>query len=501
MVLKSNKMRGKEIHELHPIGWESDTSDEFFKLCTLDYCVAQVYTNWALFFKLSDADKPKTIPVLKRALEVTLSQCRQLCGVLEEHPDGGLCFHKKKEDTVEFHVQWLDGPEDEGKYPSFDELEKRHFVSQALGDIETWCVAPMTYGEKPVAQPESNPKCSAFKANFIHGGLVFMMHHHHYANDIMGWAGELHQLAENCAAIWKSPENPTLPAWDPACLDLSRVTKPDPPEDQLVDGPVSPLRHPDHKVGQWLLFHLPKSKTAELKKLASPKDGSYWISSYDAYMAYIWRMLSKHRAKLFKPDPKQILQWGEAIDMRRRFHDPPVPQRIQGNVLFVAWSFQNSASQLTVEEVISETPLSQLAWYIRQLTNGVSQESLDVALSAIASVRDKPALFLRTDSSPPMSNFTTDWRETQTGEADFGFAKPHAFRFPFDTVTAGLTIVLPVRTNGAPAGEDEGNEFAIGFEKELANDLIEDPEWNSFFEFRGVDSEEMANAAGPLPIV
>ncbi|KAL4999860.1 hypothetical protein BDV10DRAFT_200515 [Aspergillus recurvatus] len=486
-------MPKQEVFEVHPVGWESDPSDEYFKLSTLDYCVAQVYTNYALFFRLSDVDRSEIISVLRRGLEITLSQCRQLCGVLEEHPDGGLCFHKKRQDTVEFHVQWLDGPEDKDTYPSFDDLEKRHFVSQALGNIGTWTVSPMTYGEKPQAQPASNPKASAFKATFIRGGLVFVMHHHHYCNDVMGWAGELHQLANNCAAIWKSPNAPELPPWDGSCLDLSRVTKPDPPEDQRVDGPVSPLRHPDHTVGQWLLFHLPKSKAAELKHIASPgEDDSYWISSYDAYMAYIWRVLSKHRAKLFNSDPKQNLLWGEAVDMRRRLFNPPVPQRMQGNVVCVALSSQNPTPQPTVEEVISTAPLSKLAWYIRQLTNSIAEESLDTALSAIAPVRDKTALFLRTDSFPPMSNITTDWRDTRPCDADFGFGKPYAFRFPFDTVTAGLTVVYPVRTNNAPAGEDEGNEFCIGFEKELARALIEDPEWNKYFEFRGVDAEEKA---------
>ncbi|KAF7553527.1 hypothetical protein G7Z17_g3539 [Cylindrodendrum hubeiense] len=486
-------MPEQEVFELHPSGWESDPSDEFFKLSTVDYCSPQLYTNYALFFKLSDVDKPKTIPVLKRGLEVMLSQCRQLCGIIEEHPDGGLCFHKKRQSTVQFHVQWLDGREDEGKYPTFDELEDRHFVSPALGSLDTWCVPPMTYGEKPEAKPASNPKVSAFKMTFIRGGLVFVMHQHHYANDVMGWAGELHQLAENCAAIWKSQENPTLPPWDPACLDYSRLTMPDVPEDQRVEGPEPRSPHPDRKVAQRLLFHLPKSKTAELKKLASPEDGSYWISSYDAYMAYIWRILSKHRANLFKPDLKENVVWGEAVDFRRRLNDPPVPQRIQGNVLITASSEKSSVPQLTAEEVISEVPLSKLAWYIRQITNGVTEESLDKALSAMAAIRDKSKLNHSISTFSPMTNFTTDWRDTQSCEADFGFAKPHAFRAPLETVTAGLTVVYPVRKNGAPAGEDEGNEFSIGFEKELAKDLIEDPEWNRYFEFRGVDAEERAN--------
>lgn len=352
-------MPRRQVFDLHPQGWENDPADEYLKLSTLDYLVAKVYTSYALFFKLSDAEKPKVIPVLKRGLEITLSQCRQLCGYVEQHPDGGLCFHKKRDSTVEFHVQWLD---DDDSYPSIGDLERQHFSSQSLGNLNTWCVAPMTYGEKPEADPENRPKVAAFKASFIRGGMVFMMHHHHSANDVMGWAGELHQLAENCAAVWKSEDNPALPPWDSACLDLSRLTKPDPPEDQRVDGPVSPERHPDHRELQWLLFHLPKSKAAELKKLASPEDASYWISSYDAYMAHIWRVLTKHKAKLFKHDQKQTLIWGEAVDMRRRFHDPPVPERIQGNVVSVALSVQSAVLPLTVEEVISEAPFSKLAW-------------------------------------------------------------------------------------------------------------------------------------------
>lgn len=363
-------MGKQEVLELHPAGWESDPADEYFKLSIIDYCTAQVFQSYGLFFRLSDADKPRVVSVLQRGLEVMLSQCRHLCAVLEEHPDGGLCFHKRKDATVQFHVQWLDGPEDEGKYPSFDEFEKRHFVSRALGNLDTWCVPPMTYGEKLEAQPVSSPKASAFKATFIPGGLVFMMHHHHYANDVMGWAGELRQLAENCAAIWNSSDSsPPPPApWDPACLDNSRLTRPELPESQRVDGPISPLRHSDHHPAQLILFHLPKSKAAELKQIASPEDGSYWISSYDAFSAYIWRMLSKHRARLFKPDPGEKLIWGEAVDMRRRLHDPPVPERVQRNVAFAALSIQSPMPQLTVQEVISEAPLSKLAWYSLPLT-------------------------------------------------------------------------------------------------------------------------------------
>jgi len=489
-------MPNQELFELRPTGWETDPADEYTKLTTLDYLPGQVYTAWALFFRLSDADKPAAVSTLRRGLEVTLSQCRQLCGIIEEHPDGGLCIHKKRDSTVQFHVQRLDGPEDEGKYPSFDDLRQRHFVSQALGALDTWCVSPMTYGEKPEAQPTSNPKVAAFKASFIRGGLVFMMHHHHYGNDIMGWAGELHQLAENCHAIWNSPVNPPLPPWDKANLDRARFLPPAIiPEDQLISGPPPPLRHPEHRQCQFLLFHLPKSKIATLKALASPPDGdkSYYISSYDAFTAYMWRILSKHRATIFHPSPSQPLIWGEAVELRRRFHHPtPIPPRTQGNLVLGALSsLTPSLPPLTAAEVISPTvPLSKLAWYIRQLTNSVTQQSVEAMLDTLHRIRDKTTLFLRTDSLPPMSNVITEWRDTKPSEADFGFGRPVAFRAPFDTVTAGLTLVYPPRTVDPPAGEDEGLEMCFGFEKELTKGLLEDPEWNRFFEFRGVDAED-----------
>lgn len=84
--------------------------------------------------------------------------------------EGGHSFVKRKGSTVQYVVQYLDGPEDQGKLP---ELEKAHFVSKVLGDLDTYSVAPMTYGEKPEAMLDNGPKVAAFKASFIRGGLIF----------------------------------------------------------------------------------------------------------------------------------------------------------------------------------------------------------------------------------------------------------------------------------------------------------------------------------------
>jgi hypothetical protein len=486
-------MPRQEVHQLRPFGWENDPEEERFKVTTLDYLTACTYNNYALFFRLDNADKEKAAATLKEGLERTLSQARHYVGTIEKDAEGGHSFVKKKDSTVRFVVQWLDTPEDGAKYPSIDDIERTNYSAVTLGDLETWSVPPMTYGEKPEAHPDNHPVVSAFKANFVRGGLVFNMHHHHYTNDVMGWSGFTHQLAENCrAALTKT----AFPTWDPVCLDLSRLIKKEVPEEVKVDGPPQPERHPDHTVGQSLLFHLPKSKAAELKKLAAPTDGS-WISTYDAFSAFIWRTVTRLRAPVFKPEPSSHIFWAEAIDMRRRMHSPKVHPRIQHNVMFAALSNTSPVPQLTADEIL-HAPLSKLASYIRQMTDSVTQENLDKTLDMVAMVRDKTSLNIRIDSHPPMSILQTDHRDANIVAADFGFAKPLTYRHLLDRVTEGVIIIYPTRNNDAAS--DEGPEFSIAYEKHLAQDLINDAEFNKYFEYRGVDAEDAsAKAKGSAP--
>ncbi|KAM0312219.1 hypothetical protein ACHAPQ_012266, partial [Fusarium lateritium] len=409
--------------------------------------------------------------ILKTGLERTLAQARHYCGTIEKDPGGGDSFTRKKGSTVDFIVQWLDAPEDADKYPSFEDLEKTNFSAVALGDLEVWSVPPITYGEKPEAHPDNSPAVAAFKANFIRSGLVFNMHHHHFANDVMGWAGFTHQLAENCYAAMNNTE---FPSWDPLNLDVSRLIKQELPEEKEVDGPAKKERHPAHQVGVSLLFHLPKSKAAELKAKAMPTDGT-WVSTCDAFSAFIWRNLTRIRAPVFNPDPTSKMLWCEAIDMRRRMHTPKVPPRVQHNVMFAAASLTAPVEQPTVAEVISGWTFPQLASYIRQLTDSVTQENLDKTLEIVATVRDKTSLNTRIDAQPPLSILQTDHRDANITAADFGFAKPVTYRHLLDRITEGVIIIYPPRDTSPES--DEGCEFAVFYEKRLAQDLIEDVEW------------------------
>ncbi|CEN62058.1 hypothetical protein ASPCAL08697 [Aspergillus calidoustus] len=225
-----------QVYHVHPLGWEDDPEEERFKVTTLDYLSVQAYNNYALFFRLADEDKRNAAEVLKAGLKQTLSQVRHLCGIIKKDAAGGYLFYKKRDSTIQFIMQWLESE----KYPLLNEIEQSHFSAVKLGDLNVWSVPLMTYGEKPKANLDNSQVVAAYKANFVRGGLVFIMHHHHYSNDVMGWAGLTHQLAENCYAIVnKTP----FPDWDLKNLDRSRVTKPEPLEEAKVDGPPAPERH------------------------------------------------------------------------------------------------------------------------------------------------------------------------------------------------------------------------------------------------------------------
>lgn len=447
------------------------------------------YLGIKLLTRCPDSD---VATVLKEGLERTLSQARHLVGTIEKDEDGHHSFVKRKDSTVKFVVQYLDSSY--GNFPSFTEIAEAHFVSTKLGDIKLLSNASMIYGEKPEAHPDRSPAIASYKANFIPGGLIFNMHSHHYSNDVVGWGSFTKQLAENCNAIINKTE---FPSFDSKCLDRSRLTSPIIPEESRVDAPPQADRHPQHKLSQSLLFHLPKSRAAELKKAASPADGS-WISTYDAVSAIMWRVFSRIREPIYKPDPASRPVWAEGVTMIKRLTNPTMPTRMQGNLFIATMSTMSAIPQLTEAEIVSDdTPLSKLASYTRQMTNGVTGDLLAGALQMLAPVRNKTDLSVRVNSFPPMTLIITDWRDADVCTADFGFAKPTAFRHLFDTVTEGLAIVYP--PHDGPAGEDEGIELQVVFEKELVDQLVNDPEWKKYFEFRGVDAEEANSEAAAVP--
>jgi hypothetical protein len=159
---------------------------------------------------------------------------------------------------------------------------------------------------------------------------------------------------------------------------------------------------------------------------------------------------------------------GKAVNMKSRLN-PRTPEIIQGNVCYAASTIA-PLPQLTIAEIVSEMPLSRLASYIRKLTDGTTEESLNKTLEATALIRDKSSLFVRFNSFPPMSTVVADWRDARVCEAGFGFGQPKAYRHLFDTAAEGILMVYPPRITGDP---DEGCEFVIACENELIEKVIE----------------------------
>ncbi|CAI6033840.1 unnamed protein product [Clonostachys chloroleuca] len=480
-------------YQLHPTGWENDPEREEIKLCTLDYLTTMAYLNHALFFEVKEEEKAKVEIILKEGLERTLSQTRQMNGYVEPNNVGGYSIIKRKDDTVKFAVQYLDSPED--NFPSYSTIAKAHFTTAALGDVKVLCNASHVFGRTPEARAANRPALGSFKATFIPGGLIFVIHHHHFTNGIDGLNSLMLQLAENCYAILNKTK---FPSWDPRCMDRTCYGLPlgfERPSSNSssstykhgVRGEAPSLPHAQsrNRPVHSLIFHLPKSKGAELKKAASPNDGT-WISSFNALCALTWRVFSRIRQPLYKADPDFKPLFGAGVSIQKYFKDTGMPERLQMNMQFDITSATSHLPQFTLAEIISEVPLSKLASYVRQLTESVSLEMLTDKLEKLSHVPIED-LSISVHSFPLMAFYITDWRPANLSAMDFGFGGPAAHRHLFTEVQRGQSILYPPQRGPGGAGDDEGVELQITFEAELVKQLLEDPEWSKYMEFRGVD--------------
>lgn len=353
----------------------------------------------------------------------------------------------------------------------------------------------MTCGRKPEAHPDNRPAISSFKVTFIPGGLILIIHGHHYSNGITGFNSLVKQLAGNCSAIAHGTE---FPSFDKRCLDRNvfSILEYDPPSHSKrtqIDAPPLINTKMHHRNLQSLVFNLRKSRAAELKKAASSSDGS-WISTYDAVCAMIWRVLSRIREPLYKPGLDFKPLWATGVSIHKLFTNPPLPAGFQGNSQVDIKSNTSIIPELTLAEIISDAPLSKIANYTRQLADSVTADLVAAILQEHAHVRNKPELSINLGSFPPMSILVSDWRVANLCEFDFGFGDLSGWRHLFGGVPPCQILVYA--PHKGPAGDDEGIELQITFETELAPQLINDFEWSKYFEFRGVDASDQ-ESIGP----
>jgi hypothetical protein len=209
----------------------------------------------------------------------------------------------------------------------------------------------------------------------------------------------------------------------------------------------------------------------------------------------MWRVLSRLRVPVYKPDLAYKPLWATGVSLAKLYKDPPMPARMQFNTAFDISSIMSTVPQLTLAEVISEAPLSKLASYMRQLTEEVTPEMLSATLQKVAHVRNKHDLSISVDSFPPLAMLVSDWRVAEISTYDFGFAEPIAWRHLFGGVPLCQVVVYAPRKG--PARDDEGMEVQLTFETEIVQQLVNDPEWSKYFEYRGIDASEEENLSIP----
>ncbi|CAO2648460.1 Nn.00g077270.m01.CDS01 [Neocucurbitaria sp. VM-36] len=462
----------KETFHLHPLDFET-SAEEWFRLSILDVVVPPNYNTYAIVFKQDSSDETTVVETFKRGIEATLQQCRHLNGTIQKNQNGDYSIVKKPESTVEFVVQWLNGPEDD--FPSYSDLESAEFTCARLGDPALLGVEGMPDSR----HPDDSPVVVAFQLNFIQSGFIFTIHMHHFACDMTGTTSVVRQIADNCYSVVNGTSKPN---WNDLFMDRDRFIAPNIALEHQIDPPPRPKRHPAWLPCSWVLFHLTPSKAQELKLLASPSDGS-WISTYDAVVALLWRVMARNRIKIYGADLASQAIFGEPINMRDRC-TPRISTRYQGNVLAAGLSMTQE-KPLTLAEVISEASLSQMAVFIRAVTFSVGQQTLDETMAKIGPIRDKATLDMPLDSLPPLSFTTTDWRNSKLCANDFGIGEPMAYRCLYKSVVENMIILYP--PHKGRKGADEGIEVMLPFETHATDMLIKDRDMRKFFEFRGIE--------------
>jgi hypothetical protein len=268
------------------------------------------WENWILIFKIpNESDKSSFLAKVRRGIEATLGQCRHAAGTIEKNHFGDYSVVTRPVSTAIFVTLWLDGPEDQCL--SYSEWELENFCCEALIQEPTRLVV---FPRSSDASPATSQPTMAFQLTFIPGGAILGLSSHHWFMDAIGVTSFINQLAANSYAL---EHGTALPYFDESLMDRSRFIGPPLPEKDMVNVSPPPPTNQKRLPCAWLLFHLPLSKAAELKRLATPRDGTR-ISTYDAVVAFLWRTVLKNRAQIYKPRLRSKAIFGEPVNMRDR---------------------------------------------------------------------------------------------------------------------------------------------------------------------------------------
>lgn len=485
------------VYRVHPSGYPNITQQSF-KLSTNDLLNREpVYVPVCLFFRSPDESEYNTTRLLVAGLEKTLRQCRFLAGTIERDGSEDYYILSRQEDTVDFIHNRLEhnGP-DQVAFASYDSLEATHFLIPNPVDKARLRVKSLPYGQGS-ADPGHSPPIIGFQANLIPGGIVLAIHFHHWAMDYCGLAGLVHQWAGNTYTLTHHVLYPELA---PACLDRSRLvckiridagTQLSNGEEAKMQAEAESADSASEPAGSLsfsvCLFHLRKSKAEALKVLVNTEvaPDSCRISSYDAFVALWWRVLTRTRAKVQRPHSLDFpAEFVEAVNLRRRLV-PPLPDRYLGNAVLFATS-ATQQHKLTLADVIESVPLGTIAAYIRNITNSVDVAFIEEKLDQIERDRHQTAdRHQAPGTHSPLAFTVNDWRAHNVHDADFGFGRPTGLRHLFGVMP--VLVVLPrKRMRSSP---EDVFEFLVPIENSAMGSLLQDSDVKEWFAYQGIESE------------
>lgn len=226
-----------------------------------------------------------------------------------------------------------------------------------------------------------------------------------------------------------------------------------------------------------VMYHFPKNSLGKLKQACKPSDPEAWVSTYDCIMALLWKIVTRVRLPMQKPDLSSNMTLVHAVNDRNMLQ-PSLPERFLGNAVSLA-----RVEPMTVESVLAGNNLPEIASAVRASILRINDQTIHELAGWNAGTENKAWIAMNFNAFLGMNFAGTSWPKVTTySSQDFGFGLPKAVRFP-KSDWEGYVFVYPSR----PKDDlNEGIEVCVCLEKGCQERFMEDKELRQFAHPRGL---------------
>lgn len=467
-------------HTFDVVDLKTEPAEEVFNISLLDCIMPQMYVPITCTYGIGNGvDIEAVISDLCSGLKRLLSDYRFLAGSVFE-TDAGMCFVKRGPSHARFTVHIEDHTQ--GKFPSYDELVKRHFPVTEL-DVR---MLPPSFEPSPISSAAEGNPAMLVQFNIIKGGLVIGAVFHHLLIDAKGLDAVMAHWAAHTRAL-RTGTSP--PPFDPSDLKVPRLHTATPDTFDETKQPIPSLKYapnapptsdiPPSAMDQHI-WHIPASKLALLKASAAPKTpGDAWVSTNDCITALMWRAVTRSRLAMHNiTDPltdNRSVALENSLDVRASIPGG-VPAAYPGNVVMF------SKAVMPLNQLVRPDTFRAVAVCVRETVERFRAWPLvERAIDWIASVPRGADVAMDVDVVMGLDALVTSWRVLRAYERwDFGFGPLGALRWA-TPVFDGYGFLYPTRPN---AGADEGVEIYLGLERGCMERLLRDEELSNWAEVR-----------------